>query len=89
MSNASSIVAAAALQVSLEAKAGESFQTPRGCCVPFGVMDLAIAALPQQQQQRYQQLLEASETAGLDELNGIANELQVCSICVWGCGGGV
>jgi hypothetical protein len=65
------------LQISLEAKGPEAFQTPRGCCVPFGVMELALAALPYEQQDRYQQLLAASETAGLSELDGISDELQV------------
>uniref|UniRef100_A0A383WH22 CBM20 domain-containing protein n=1 Tax=Tetradesmus obliquus TaxID=3088 RepID=A0A383WH22_TETOB len=63
-------------QISLEAKAAEAFQTPRGCCVPFGVMELALAALPYEQQDRYKQLLAASETAGLAELTGISEELQ-------------
>eukprot|EP00879_Flechtneria_rotunda_P003769 GHRR01004008.1.p1 GENE.GHRR01004008.1~~GHRR01004008.1.p1 ORF type:complete len:728 (+),score=269.14 GHRR01004008.1:2494-4677(+) len=63
-------------QVSLEAKGPEAFQTPRGCCVPFGVMDVAIKALPRQQQDRYKQLMEVSETAGLHELTGVAADLQ-------------
>jgi hypothetical protein len=65
------------LQISLEAKGAEAFQTPRGCCVPFGVMELALAALPYEQQDRYKQLLATSETAGLAELTGISDELQV------------
>ncbi|KAF6253313.1 pyruvate phosphate dikinase [Scenedesmus sp. NREL 46B-D3] len=63
-------------QISLEAKGPEAFQTPRGCCVPFGVMELALAGLPYEQQDRYKQLLAASEGAGLSELNGISDELQ-------------
>lgn len=64
------------MQVSLEAKGSEAFQTARGACVPFGVMDLALAELPMEQQQRYQALLAASESAPLQELNAIADELQ-------------
>lgn len=63
--------------MSLEAKGGEAFQTPRGACVPFGVMELALAELPAQQQERYRQLLAASEAAPLQELDSIAQELQV------------
>lgn len=65
------------MQVSLEAKGSESFQTARGACVPFGVMDLALDELPGNQQQRYKALLAASESAPLQEINAIADELQV------------
>jgi hypothetical protein len=78
------------MQISLEAKGPEAFHTPRGCCVPFGVMELALAALPYEQQDRYKQLLAASETAGLSELNSISEELQVsrsARYCCTGCAG--
>lgn len=65
------------LQVSLEAKATESFKTPKGVCVPFGSMDLALAERPAAEQQRFASLLAASETAGIAELDGIADEMQV------------
>lgn len=54
-----------------------SFRTPPGCCIPFGTMELAIAALPGPQQQRYKQLLQAAETAPVDELESVCEQLQV------------
>lgn len=65
------------VQVSLESKGAESFQTARGCCVPFGVMEWTISQLPDQQQQRFRQLLEESETAPVEALNDISEQLQV------------
>jgi hypothetical protein len=65
------------LQVSLESKGKESFKTPRGVCVPFGSMELALAQRPAADQQRFAALLAASETAGLAELDAIADEMQV------------
>jgi hypothetical protein len=72
-----SCVQSSLLQVSLEAKATESFKTPKGVCVPFGSMDLALAERPAAEQQRFASLLAASETAGIAELDGIADEMQV------------
>jgi restriction endonuclease S subunit len=46
-------------------------------------MELALAALPYEQQDRYKQLLAASETAGLSELNSISEELQVRKKMIW------
>lgn len=63
--------------MSLESKGPEAFKTPRGVCVPFGSMELALAARPGDEQQRFASLLAASETAGLAELEGIAQEMQV------------
>ena len=65
------------LQVSLESRGPESFKTPRGVCVPFGSMELALAERPAAEQQRFASLLAASETAGIAELDGIADEMQV------------
>lgn len=64
-------------KVSLESKGPEAFQTARGCCIPFGVMELAIGQLPQEQQQRFGQLLHESESAPVEALDNIANQLQV------------
>jgi hypothetical protein len=65
-------------QVSLESRGPEGFKTPKGVCVPFGSMELALSARPPQEQQRFAALLAASEEAGLTELDGIADEMQVC-----------
>lgn len=65
------------LQVSLESRGPESFKTPKGVCVPFGSMELALASLPPGEQQRFDSLLSASESAGIAELEGIAGEMQV------------
>jgi hypothetical protein len=40
-------------------------------------MDLALAERPAAEQQRFASLLSASETAGIAELDGIADEMQV------------
>ncbi|KAI8466100.1 MAG: pyruvate phosphate dikinase [Monoraphidium minutum] len=52
------------------------FKTPPGVCVPFGTMELAIAALPADRRARYAELLSAAETAAVAELDDICNELQ-------------
>lgn len=64
-------------QVSLESRGPEAFKTPKGVCVPFGSMELALAQRPAYEQQRFASLLAANETAGLAELDGIASEMQV------------
>eukprot|EP00878_Enallax_costatus_P003846 GHUV01004062.1.p1 GENE.GHUV01004062.1~~GHUV01004062.1.p1 ORF type:complete len:1053 (+),score=249.89 GHUV01004062.1:1558-4716(+) len=63
-------------QVSLESKGAESFQTARGCCIPFGIMEWSINQLPEQQQQQFRHLLEDSETAPVEQLDSIADQLQ-------------
>lgn len=63
-------------QVSLESRGPESFKTPRGVCVPFGSMELALASRPAAEQQRFASLLAASEPAGLAQLEDIAEEMQ-------------
>lgn len=40
-------------------------------------MELALAARPAEEQQRFASLLAASETAGLAQLDDIADEMQV------------
>jgi hypothetical protein len=69
--------------VSYESKGLAPFSTPKGVCVPFGVMDLTLAAQPAAEQQRFAALLAASESAGLEQLGAIAAELQVrCGACL-------
>lgn len=70
-------VSSVTLQVSLESRGPESFKTPRGVCVPFGSMELALASRPAAEQQRFASLLAASEPAGLAQLEDIAEEMQV------------
>lgn len=72
------------MQVSLESKGAESFQTARGCCVPFGVMEWAISQLPDQQQQQFKQLLQDSETAPVEALSNISSQLQVSNSSLTG-----
>lgn len=69
------------LQVSLESRGPEAFKTPRGVCVPFGSMELALASCPAAEQQRFASLLAASESAGLAQLEDIAEEMQVGDGC--------
>lgn len=57
--------------------AGGGFLTPPGVCVPFGTMELALAALPAAEQDRYAALLAAAETAPVHELDDICDKLQV------------
>jgi hypothetical protein len=59
------------------ATAAGGFRTPPGCCVPFGVMELAVAALPSTEQERYAALLRAAETAAVADLEAVCDELQV------------
>lgn len=51
--------------------------TPQGCCVPFGVMDLAVASLNPQQRSQFDELLAQSEVAGPAELEQVCEQLQV------------
>ena len=74
----------AQLAVKSAASAPAAFRTPPGCCVPFGVMELALAALPPTEQHRYAALLRAAETAVVADLDGVCDEIQVGC-----CGGGV
>lgn len=52
------------------------FRAPPGVCVPFGVMELAVAALPAAQRSEYADLLAAAETAPVAELDAVCGKLQ-------------
>ena len=56
--------------------------------MPFGSMELALAERPAAEQQRFASLLAASETAGIAELDGIADEMQV-GLWGWGQASGI
>jgi len=74
--------AACAQLEQLAVKSGGVFRTPPGCCVPFGTMELSIAALTAAEQKRYEQLLQAAETAPVAELTRVCDQLQVRAFAV-------
>lgn len=63
-------------QVACRSQDGVSFSTPDGCGVPFGVMDLAIKLLSKQEQEEFNQLLTATESASLQDLEETCQRLQ-------------
>lgn len=52
-----------------------TFRTPRGCALPYGVMEAALAAQPGAAE-RHRALLAAAEGAGLESLDAVCAELQ-------------
>lgn len=66
----------AQLSVKSTASGAGAFRAPPGVCVPFGVMELAVAALLAAERGEYRDLLAAAETAPVAELDAICDRLQ-------------
>jgi hypothetical protein len=72
-------------QVSLRSSGAASFKTPRGLCIPFGVMELALAAAGEEVAGKWKGLMAEAQGAGGQRLEEVCDELQVRGL---GCSSG-